>query len=47
MCSSLDEFAPGSRDLSAAMKRITIISAEQIKKITLRIILNEQKCHFE
>ena len=47
MCSSLDEFAPGSRDLSPAKKRITIIYAEQIKNITLKVFLDEQSCHFE
>ena len=43
MCSSSLELAPGSRDLSQAEKRITI---EQIKKITLKIVLDEQSCHF-
>ena len=43
MCSSLVQFSPGSRDLSQAEKRITV---EQIQKITLKIILDGQSCHF-
>ena len=46
MCSSLLQLAPRTRDLSQAEK---IIIAEQIKKkhVTLKIVLDEQSCHFE
>ena len=48
MCSSLLELAPGLRDLSQAEKKITVIcKAEQIKKLTLKIVLDEQSCQFE
>jgi hypothetical protein len=47
MCSSLLQLAPGSHDLSQAEKIITIIKAEQIHKMTLKIVLDEQSHHFE
>ena len=47
ICSSLLHLAPKSHDLSHAEKRITVVKAEQIRKITLKIVLDEQSCHFE
>ena len=41
MCSSFLQLAPGSRDLSQAEKRITVVTTEQIN-----VILNEKSCHF-
>ena len=42
MCTSLLQLAPGSRDLSQAEKIITIYKAEQIHKIRVKIVLDEQ-----
>ena len=50
MCSSLLQLAPGLRDSSQAEKRITamyLCKAEQIHKMKLKIVLDEQSCHFE
>ena len=41
ICSSLLHLAPGSHDLSQAEKRINVMKAEKIKKITLKIVLDE------
>ena len=47
MCTNLLPLAPGSLDLSQAKKRIIVCKAEQIHKLTLKIVLDEQSCHFE
>ena len=49
MCSSLLQLAPGSRDLSQTEKRINVLTckAEQIRKMTLKIVLDNQSCRFE
>ena len=47
MCSSLLQLNVGSRDLSQVRIKGMLCQAEQIKKITLKIVLDEQSCHFE
>ena len=47
ICPNLLHLAPKSHDLSQGEKRITVMKAEQIKKITLKIVFDEQSCHFE
>ena len=47
MCSSLVQLAPGSRDLSQAEKRITVMlyKAEQIPKMTTILTQNDNFVH--
>ena len=49
MCSTLLQLSPRSRDLSQAEKKtiVMLCKAEQIHKMTLKIILDEQNSHFE
>jgi hypothetical protein len=42
MCSSLFKFAPVSRGSFQAEKRITVLQPEQIKKMRIKIVLDEQ-----
>ena len=44
MCPNLLQLALGSCDLSQADKSVTICKAEQIQKMTPKIVLDEQSC---
>ena len=48
MCSTLLQLSPRSRDLSQAEKKtiVMLCKAEQIHKMTLNFVLDEQSCHF-
>jgi hypothetical protein len=45
-CSNLLPLAPGSCDLSQAEKKL-FCKAEQIQKMTLKIVMDEQNCYFQ
>ena len=47
MRSDLLQLAPGSHDLSQDENKLTVkYKAKQIHKSTLKIVLDEQSCHF-
>ena len=45
MCSSLLQLAPGSRDLSQAEKKITVVKPEQTHKVTTIFTQNDNFVH--
>ena len=50
MCSSLLQLAPGSRDVSQAEKRITVVTGLNTTLFSLKMvlgeILSESSCHY-